>query len=156
MVDSRQMTEQVCSFLDKIIDSHIDKENSLISLEMTSSDSFMNMVRTGWPGYGRNQDKYFYLDKINGCGSLRELVHYIMCYEGIYELILTPLQCSDAKYSFENYPEVEYTDAIQGVSEEAYEIMDEIENGCIFHVAHRLQALGRDDYALGEFLGRQR
>lgn len=152
VTDPIAISNQVCSCLDRIIDEHINAENSVISLEMGSGEGFMQMVRTGWPGYGMNQDKYFRLDTIDGCNGLRELVNYIMCYEGIYGKILTPEQCNNARYSFDNYPEVVYTEAIQGVSGESDELLEEIEDQCIRHVASRMKGIGRDDYALSAFI----
>ena len=152
LTDSTEISALVSNCLDKIIDKHINHENSVISLDMTTSDGFMQMVRTGWPGYGRNQDMYFYLNTIDGCNGLRALISYIMCFEGIYGKILTQEQLQDCRYSFENYPEIAYDEAIQGISDKAKLILEEIEDSCISYVALSLKKLGRDDYALNAFL----
>lgn len=152
MADHSEHSGQVISCLDKIIEKHIDRDNSVISLDMTTAGDFMQMTRTGWPGYGRNQDMYFYLDTIDGCNGLRALISYIMCFEGIYGKILTPEQLQGCRYSFENYPEIAYDEAIQGISDKARLILEEIEDSCISYVALSLKKLGRDDYALNSFL----
>lgn len=110
------------------------------------------MTRSGWPGYGLNQDMYFRFDTIDGCNGLRALINYIMCFEGIYGKILTLEQWQNARYSFENYPEIAYDEAIQGISDQAELILEEIEDRCISCVALSLKKLGRDDYALNAFL----
>lgn len=127
-------------------------DNAVISLEMTAPNSLLEMTRTGWPGSGLDQDMYFSLATINGCNGLRALINYIMCFEGIYGIFLPPEVCQSARYSYENYPETAYDEAIQEISAQAKQILEEVEDKCITHVASIFKNLGRDDYALNAYL----
>ena len=152
LTNSDQLSEQVKSCLDSIINRHITMDNAVISLKMTAPNSFLEMTRTGWPGYGLDQDMYFSLATINGCNGLRALINYIMCFEGVYGIFLPPEVCQSARYSYENYPETAYDEAIQEISAQAKRILEEVEDRCITHVASIFKNLGRDDYALNAYL----
>jgi len=136
---SMTISDQLNARLDKIIDSCINDEESLMEWR-NSGGSYK--VR---PGYAYDK---FYLNRITGNYdmSLQGLIHHMMYEEGLYKRFLNGDELSQVEECVLQNPEgiwgVADLDSAEG--EQTQALLDSVYAICIKHVGHRLREASLD------------